>query len=56
MARTGRPKAEEPHRNMIMVRLTDKEYQKLKECAERKNLTIAEMARKGIEYMLNSGK
>lgn len=54
MAKIGRPKAEEPHNNKVMVRFTDKEYQKLKERAKKENLTIAETARKGIEHMLNS--
>ncbi len=54
LAKIGRPKAEEPHNNKVMVRFTDKEYQKLKERAKKENLTIAETARKGIEHMLNS--
>ena len=54
MARTGRPKVKEPRRNDVMVRFTDREYEKLKQCAEKNNLTIAETIRKGIEKMLNS--
>ena len=54
MAKMGRPKAEEPRSNKVMVRFTDKEYQKLKACAERKNLTIAETVRKGVGEMLDS--
>ncbi len=54
MAKMGRPKAEEPRRNQVMVRFTDKEYQKLKERAEEKNLTIAETIRDGIKKILSS--
>lgn len=56
LARTGRPKSEEPRRNNVMVRFTDKEYQKLKACAKERNLTITETVRKGIGYILNSGQ
>ena len=54
MAKMGRPKVEEPRRNKVMVRFTDKEFQKLKECAENFNLTITETIRKGVEKMLDS--
>lgn len=54
MAKMGRPKTDEPRHNQVMVRFTDKEYEKLKECAEEKNLTITETVRKGVEEMLNS--
>ena len=54
MAKMGRPKADEPRRNQVMVRFTDKEYEKLKECAEENNLTITETVRKGVEEMLDS--
>lgn len=54
MAKMGRPKTDEPRHNQVMVRFTDKEFKKLKECAEEKNLTITETVRKGVEDMLNS--
>lgn len=54
MARTGRPKTDEPRRNNIMVRLTDKEFQRLKESARKNNLTITGTVRKGIEKLLDS--
>ncbi len=54
LAKMGRPKTDEPRHNQVMVRFTDKEYKKLKECAEEKNLTITETVRKGVEEMLNS--
>ena len=54
LAKMGRPKTDEPRRNQVMVRFTDKEYQKLKECAKESNLTITETVRKGVEVMLDS--
>ncbi len=54
LAKMGRPKTDEPRRNQVMVRFTDKEYQKLKECAKESNLTITETVRKGVEGMLDS--
>ncbi len=54
MAKMGRPKTDEPRRNNVMVRFTDREYQKLKDCAKKNNLTITETVRKGVELMLDS--
>ena len=54
MAKMGRPKTDEPRKNQVMVRFTDKEYQKLKDCAKKNNLTITETVRKGVEGMLDS--
>ncbi len=54
MAKMGRPKTDEPRRNQVMVRFTDKEYRELKECAEENNLTITETVRKGVEQMMAS--
>ena len=54
MAKMGRPKTDEPRRNNVMVRFTDKEYQKLKDCAKKNNLTITGTVRKGVEMMLDS--
>ena len=48
MAKMGRPKAEEPRKNAVMVRFTDTEYQRLKERASKYNLTIAETIRKDM--------
>ena len=42
MAKMGRPKAEEPKKNRVTVRFDDREFDKLKECAEKNNLTITE--------------
>ena len=54
LAKMGRPKTDEPRRNNVMVRFTDREYQKLKDCAKKNNLTITETVRKGVELMLDS--
>ena len=54
MAKMGRPKAEDPRKNRVMIRFTDTEYQKLKKCAEESNLTITETVRKGVEKLLDS--
>ena len=54
LAKMGRPKTDEPRRNQVMVRFTDKEYRELKECAEENNLTITETVRKGVEQMMAS--
>lgn len=54
LARMGRPKADEPRRNQVMVRFTDKEFSVLKKCAEENNLTITETVRKGVEKILVS--
>ncbi len=54
MAKMGRPKAEEPKKNRVTVRFDDREFDKLKECAEKNNLTITETVRKGVTEMLDS--
>ena len=54
LAKMGRPKTDEPRRNKVMVRFTDKEYLKLRKCAEENNLTITETVRKGVEQMMDS--
>lgn len=54
LAKMGRPKTDEPRRNQVMVRFTDKEYRKLKECAEKNNLTVTETVRKGVGQMMDS--
>ena len=54
MAKMGRPKKEETRSNAVMVRFTDKEYQKLKEHAEKTELTIAEIVRYGVKDITRS--
>lgn len=54
MAKMGRPKKEETRSNAVMVRFTDKEYQKLKKHAEDTELTIAEIVRYGVNDIIGS--
>ena len=50
MAKMGRPKAENPRTNCVLIRFTDDEYSQLKERAEKYKLTIAETVRKEIGF------
>ena len=54
LAKMGRPKAEEPKKNRVTVRFDDREFEKLKKCAKKNNLTITETVRKGVTEMLDS--
>jgi hypothetical protein len=54
LAKMGRPKKEETRSNAVMVRFTDKEYQKLKKHAEDTELTIAEIVRYGVNDIIGS--
>lgn len=50
--RSGRPKAENPKRNDLKVRLDDATTERLMAFCEEKGLTKAEAIRKGIELLL----
>ena len=50
LAKMGRPKAENPRTNCVLVRFTDDELVQLKERAEKYNLTIAETVRKDLKF------
>ena len=50
MTKMGRPKAENPRTNCVLIRFTDTEYSELKERAAKYNLTIAETIRKDIRF------
>ena len=54
LAKMGRPKSDEPLQNRVTVRFTDAEYKKLEEYAEKKNLTITQTIRKGVEKLFES--
>ena len=54
MARTGRPKAENPKTKKVEVRLTEYEYARLKEYAKRHNQTLAQTLRLEVEKMIAS--
>ncbi|MDY3017011.1 MAG: hypothetical protein SOR79_07650 [Blautia sp.] len=49
MARTGRPKSDNPKNSLIGLKLTEEEATKLREYASRHGMTITEMLQRGIE-------
>lgn len=51
MSTMGRPKLDEPMRNKISIRFTDKEYQRLKAYAEAYQKTLTEAIKDGIELL-----
>lgn len=51
--RTGRPKAENPKRNDVKVRLDDDTAKRLDEYCEKHDMTRAGAIRKGIELLLS---
>ncbi len=51
--RMGRPKAENPKRNDVKVRLDDDTTKRLNEYCQKHDLTRAETIRKGIELLLS---
>lgn len=50
--RTGRPKAENPKRNDVKVRLDDETSKKLDEYCQAHSITRAEAIRQGIHLLL----
>lgn len=50
--RSGRPKAENPKRNDVKVRLDDATTERLMEFCKEKGITKAEAIRQGIELLL----
>lgn len=49
VARTGRPKSDNPKNSLIGLKLTEEEATKLREYASRHGMTITEMLQRGIE-------
>lgn len=49
MARTGRPKSDNPKRSLIGLKLTEGEAEKLKEYASKHDMTITQVLQKGID-------
>lgn len=49
VAKTGRPKSDNPKNNLIGLKLTDAETTKLKEYASRHGMTITKVLQRGIE-------
>lgn len=56
LARTGRPKSENPKSNRIIIRVTDEDYVKLKEYTDRHNIPIAQAVRDGVKMLIDSEK
>ena len=49
MARTGRPKSENPKKNVIGLKLTEEETVRLKEYASKHDMTVTQVLQKGID-------
>lgn len=49
MARTGRPKSDNPKKNLIGLKLTEAEAAKLREYASKHDITITQVLQRGIE-------
>ena len=49
MAKTGRPKSENPKKKVIGLKLTEEETAKLKEYVSKHDMTITQVLQKGIE-------
>ena len=49
MANMGRPKSENPKKNLVGFKLTDNEIKKLREYASRHNMTVTQVLQKGID-------
>lgn len=56
MAKMGRPPVEEPSNHKVSVRLTDKQYQRLKAYAESCNESMTEALKKGMELLLENSE
>ena len=54
MARTGRPKADDPANARVTVRFKEKEYELLLEYAQHHNMTIAQAIRFAVEMQVLS--
>lgn len=49
MNKIGRPKSENPKRNMIGVRMTDEEFEELKKMSEKTHMSIPDTIRQIIK-------
>ncbi len=49
MAKMGRPKAENPKKNLVGFKMTDTEIEKLKEYASRHNMSITQVLQRGVD-------
>lgn len=53
-SKMGRPKVNEPRSERINVRFTEEEMKKIKVCAEKNDLTVTQLVRKGALDMAES--
>lgn len=51
MAKMGRPSCSDPSLHRVTVRLTEKEYQRLKVYAEANNQTMTQAMKQGIDLL-----
>ena len=49
MSKMGRPKSENPKKHLVGLKLTEKEYMRLKEYASKHDMTITQVLQKGID-------
>ena len=53
-SKMGRPKVDEPRSERINVRFTEEDMKKIKVCAEKNDLTVTQLVRKGALDMAES--
>lgn len=58
MARTGRPKSDNPKKSLIGLKLTEEEAAKLREYASKHDMTITQVLHRGVEiqYSMEESK
>ena len=56
VARTGRPKSDNPKNSMIGLKLTEDEAAKLREYASKHGMTITEVLQRGIDLQYEMEK
>lgn len=56
MKKVGRPKSENPKNTIIRIRLSESEYDMLKNFAEKLNVPITEVVRRGIKSYCDLGE
>lgn len=49
MAKTGRPKSDDPKKHLIGLKLTDSEFEKVKEYASRNDMTTTQVLQRGLD-------
>lgn len=54
MARTGRPKGEDPREYKLSIRFSEKERAELEKYAAENNITVTGAIRKGVLELLNA--